>query len=176
MDLKKLISSGKASEKQLSKAWEAIIRKNYEVNGGFDYINYCDLVEGYAQLLAEYNYVRCTLIQLMFMVDDSYIDELSKRGYNIDTSNSIAYAKSINSALTRSENIVTRLTMKANEINGLIEEHGGSKPASFEEIMAGLSMSLKFSVPEEITLARFNEYKKIISERNQKVTEHGRDH
>jgi hypothetical protein len=51
----------------------------------------------------------------------------------------------------------------------MIGRDGRSSPASFEEIMAGLSLALKFAVPEDIKLSRFNEYKKIISERNQKV-------
>lgn len=176
MDLKKLLIKGKASEKELSEQWEKIIRRNYEVNGGFDYINYCDLIEGYARILAEYNVVRSLLIQLMFVVDDNYIAELEEKGYKIDTSNTIAYAESINRAFTRSENLITRLTMKSNEISEMIAEQGGSKAASFEEIMAGLSLSLKFAVSEDITLARFNEYKKIINERNQKISENGRDH
>lgn len=169
LDFKRLILKGKAKESELMEAWELIIRKNYEVNGGFDYINYCDLIDGYNSLLSDYNYVRATLIQLMFVVDDNYIEELRNKGYKIDTSDSIKYAESIAAALRRSENLITRLKMKSNEISEMIGRDGGSSPASFEEIMAGLSLALKFAVPEDIKLSRFNEYKKIITERNQKV-------
>lgn len=61
------------------------------------------------------------------------------------------------------------MKMKSNEISDMIGRDGGSKGATFEEIMAGLSLALKFAVPEDIKLSRFNEYKKIISERNQKL-------
>ena len=172
MDLKKLIVKGKASESELNEAWEFLIRKNYQVNGGFDYINYVDLVQGYNQIMAEYNVIRCTLIQLMFCVDDNYISELKDKGYRIDTTNSITYIESINAALRRSENLITRLKMKSNEIQDMMGKQGGERASSFEEIMAGLSLALKFAVPEDLKLSRFNEYKKIINERNSKV-EHG---
>ncbi|MFN9913414.1 MAG: hypothetical protein ACK53L_12560, partial [Pirellulaceae bacterium] len=120
-------------------------------------------------LLSDYNYVRATLIQLMFVVDDNYIEELRNKGYRIDTTDSLKYAESISNALRRSENLITRMKMKSNEISDMIGRDGGSKGATFEEIMAGLSLALKFAVPEDIKLSRFNEYKKIISERNQKL-------
>ncbi len=169
LDFKRLVINGKARESELVEAWEFIIRKNYEVNGGFDYINYCDLIDGYNSLLSDYNYVRATLIQLMFVVDDNYIEELRNKGYRIDTTDSLKYAESISNALRRSENLITRMKMKSNEISDMIGRDGGSKGATFEEIMAGLSLALKFAVPEDIKLSRFNEYKKMISERNQKL-------
>jgi hypothetical protein len=82
MDLKGLLIKGKASEKELFEKWEELVRENYKLNGGFDYLNYCDVIEGYNYLIAEYNVVKCTLIQLMFFVDDNYISELKEKGYN----------------------------------------------------------------------------------------------
>ncbi len=159
--------SGKANDKVLFEKWEELVRENYKLNGGFDYLNYCDVIEGYNHLIADYNVVKCTLIELMFFVDDNYIKELREKGYNIDTTDSLAYVKSINSAMHRSDNLITRMKMKANEIEGMIPKEG-KKAATFEEIMAGLTVCLEFDLPEDLKLARFNEYKKIINERNQK--------
>jgi hypothetical protein len=167
MDLKGLLIKGKASEKELFEKWEELVRENYKLNGGFDYLNYCDVIEGYNYLIAEYNVVKCTLIQLMFFVDDNYISELNEKGYRIDTKDSLSYVQSINAAMRKSDGLITRMKMKSNEIAGMLPKDG-QKAATFEEIMAGLTICLEFDLPEGLKLARFNEYKKIINERNQK--------
>jgi hypothetical protein len=145
-------------------AWEKIVQKNYEVNGGFDYLNYKDTLQAYGRLVAEYNLIRCYLIKLVFMVDNDYIAFLGDRGYKIKTTNSIEYAESINACLIRSENLITRMTMKANELKQYIMESSGDL-TTFEGIMAGLSMSLGFEIKDDITLLRFNEYKKLINKK-----------
>jgi len=38
---------------------------------------------------------------------------------------------------------------------------------TFEELMATLCVQLGFTVPDDITLARYNEYKKIIKKRSE---------
>jgi hypothetical protein len=163
-DYKRLVISGKATDQERLQAWERIIQKNYEVNGGFDYLNYKDTLQAYGRLVAEYNLIRCYLIKLVFLVDNDYIAFLGERGYKIKTANSIEYAESINACLIRSENLITRITMKANELKEYIKESSG-EVTTFEGIMAGLSMSLGFEIKDDITLLRFNEYKKLITKK-----------
>lgn len=163
-EYQRLVISGKATDHECLQAWERIIQKNYEVNGGFDYLNYKDTLQAYGRLVAEYNLIRCYLIKLVFMVDNDYIAFLSERGYKIKTTNSIEYAESINACLIRSENLITRITMKANELKEYIKESSG-EVTTFEGIMAGLSMALGFEVKDDITLLRFNEYKKLINKK-----------
>jgi len=133
-DYKRLVISGKATDQERLQAWERIIQKNYEVNGGFDYLNYKDTLQAYGRLVAEYNLIRCYLIKLVFLVDNDYIAFLGERGYKIKTANSI------------------------------IKESSG-EVTTFEGIMAGLSMSLGFEIKDDITLLRFNEYKKLITKK-----------
>jgi hypothetical protein len=163
-DYQRLVISGKATDQECLQAWEKIVQKNYEVNGGFDYLNYKDTLRAYGRLVAEYNLIRCYLIKLVFMVDNDYIAFLDERGYKIKTTNSIEYAESINACLIRSENLITRITMKANELKEYIKESSGDV-TTFEGIMAGLSMSLGFQIKDDITLLRFNEYKKLINKK-----------
>jgi hypothetical protein len=163
-DYQRLVISGKATDQECLQAWERIIQKNYEANGGFDYLNYKDTLQAYGRLVAEYNLIRCYLIKLVFMVDNDYIAFLDERGYKIKTTNSIEYAESINACLIRSENLITRITMKANELKQYIKESSG-EVTTFEGIMAGLSMSLGFEIKDDITLLRFNEYKKLINKK-----------
>ncbi|HTJ53726.1 MAG TPA: hypothetical protein VL443_29930 [Cyclobacteriaceae bacterium] len=180
-DVKK-IAIGEADEKTCAEEWEKLVRKNYETNGGFDYFNYVDLSKSYANILAESNIVKASILKLIalnlevgicfvepdeiFIVDNDLIDDLRNRGYKIDTTNKIKYRQSIEAALKKAENFVTRLKMKANEINEMMKDKGEAKRASFEEIMANLSFILGFPVPDDITLCRFNEYKKIIDQKN----------
>jgi hypothetical protein len=164
-DVTKLCYFGECSNDECIERWEDIVQKNYEINGGFDYINYKDSLQSYARLIADYNIVRCLLLKLIFVVDNDYIEQLKQRGYVIDTTNSLKYVESINSCVTRSENIVTRMKMKANELSHLIGD-SDSKVLTFEEVIASLNVSLGFEVDDNITLVRFNEYNKMMKQRN----------
>lgn len=163
-----MVIEGNASDQECLAQWEKIIQKNYEVNGGFDYINYKDTLQSYGRLVAEYNLIRCYLIKLIYMVDNDYIAFLSERGYKINTGNNQAYIDSINACLIRSENLTTRITMKANELKALMPKEDG-KITSFDGIIAGLSLCLGYEVSDNISLLRFNEYKKLIAEKNSKA-------
>jgi len=167
-DYQKLVIEGSVTGAECAAQWEKIIQKNYETNGGFDYINYKDTLQSYGRLVAEYNLIRCYLVKLIFMVDDDYIAFLGERGYRIDKSSNQAYIDTINACLIRSENLITRMTMKANELKSYIPESKGSV-TSFDGIIASLSLCLGYEVSDNISLLRFNEYKKLINEKNSKA-------
>ena len=145
--------------------WEKIVSKNYETNGEFDYVNYIDLQEGFAHLLNEYNVVKAQLLKLSFVVDENIIEELRGKGYRIDTSSKSKYIESLNSALHRSDNIISRIKIKKSEINSLIEDERTDDKPTFDSIVALVSMYLGFPIPDDIGLARFNEYKKLIKKK-----------
>lgn len=171
MDYSKVVSAGQADFKQCQDEWEKIVARNYEENGGFDYLNYIDLTKGLASLMAEYNLTKAQLLKLCFAVDDELIEDLKNRGYKIDTSGNRAFAESLANALNRCENLVSRMKMKYSELNMMIDENGGSKPISFDETIAMMSFQIGFEIKDDITLSRFNGYRKILKERAERAKE-----
>jgi hypothetical protein len=169
-----LILSGKPSQDQIVKTWEEIIKQNSRVNGDFEYESFLQLLQGYAMLLAEYTIVRAMLLKLAFVIDFPMIREVRLRGYKLVLTDSLSYAESISVCMRRVDSLVTQARMKYNELQrNYGEKKGGTKNANFEEVMAGLSMSLGFSVEDTITLSRFNEYKKMINRKNAQLQPHG---
>lgn len=140
-------------------------------------------MQSYGHYLADYNLVKASLLKLvalnlevgivighneMFIQDDDLISDLRAKGYKINTTDKNTYCESISNAMHRAEHLVTRMKMKANEINEMMKDSGGSQVVSFEEIIANLSFMLGFELPDNLTLARYNEYKKILKERNKR--------
>ncbi len=185
MDFKRLIVSGEASDIDCAKQWDLIVQKNNQANGGYDYLNYIDLMQGYGRFMADYNFVRASLLELIrlnlevgivfmegneiFVQDEDIISDLKKRGYKIDTTDANTFCESINNAMHRVEHLITRMKMKANEINAMVsEKNGGSQETvTFDSIMAFLYSQFP-NVPEDITLSRYNEMIKVLKLKHKK--------
>ena len=168
MDYYKLIVIGTATEEQCKVEWEKIISANCEQSNSYDYFNYQDLVGTYCSLLEEHVLVKATLLRLHLEVDDESIQDLRSKGYNIKDSSHEDYRDSLMVAMHRSEHLISRIKMKSNELQALI-----GQVVTFEEIMAHLTVALPgVFITDDLTLARFNEYKKIIDSRKQ--LEYGR--
>lgn len=173
LDLKKLIVAGVADQAQCQQVWDKIMERCAEVNGGLDYVGYIDLSQRQGYLLKEYNIIKAWLIKLWFVVDDEIIGNLIDRGYNIITTKenpkynhnvslSENYKRSLIDALQRSENLVTKIKMTANEIKEMFEgKQGGRQDIMFDEIMAFLLVR-GIKVEDSITLSRYNELVKIL--------------
>lgn len=146
-------------------AWEEIVKRNSDVNGSFEYNTTFNLVQSYALLVNDYNMVKACLLKLYFKVDNETIEYLKTKGYHINTSGRVAYKESLENAMRNSDNLITKYTRKQKELFTMHEKETEVKPVGFEELLAGLSAELKFPIDESITLARFNEYKKIIKNR-----------
>ncbi len=84
--------------------------------------------------------------------------------YKIDKED---YHNSIITGLNKSNNFVSRLTAKENELDKLTGNNGkvikSKKPVTFEELMASITIDLGFVVSDDITLSRYNEYCKVIN-------------
>lgn len=184
MDLKKLIVAGTASDEDCQKQWDKIIQRCAEANGGLDYVGFIDLSQRQGILLKEYNIVKAWLIKLWFQIDDEIIGYLIERGYNIITTKdnprydknisiSENYKKGLISALQRSENLVTKIKMTANEIQLMMNgKEGGRKEMVFDEIMAHLLVR-GIKVEDSITLSRYIELLKILNKSNQEENIYG---
>jgi hypothetical protein len=163
-DYIRLHKSGLLNVERLSEAWESIVKENGKHTGSNKFNNYLVNAKVYGSLVADYLMVRSALTYLSFKIDDEMIELLAKKGYRIDKSSSVKYAESINSALRRSENIGTQAIIKQNEIKKLQSDK--KEGTGFEQVMAMLSLQLGFPVPDDITLARFNEYQKLIKQKD----------
>lgn len=95
------------------------------------------------------------------------IDDLSKLGYKIDTSSSAAYAASISAADKRANSIISQVNIRKAEMDA--DNEGDYEKISFEKTLSILNSSLGFQVPEDITVAMYCEYKKVITKKSKNV-------
>lgn len=170
-----MTQSGDGDPSTAFDAYEAIIRRNGRVNGSPEFDTYLGDLLAYKNYLQDYNTITATLFCLRYEIDDDSIAWLKARGYHINTSGAAAYKKSLENCTQQAENIVSKMKSKLKAI----EKRGKDAavaPSSFEEIMAALCTALGFQVSDDITLARYNHYYKIIKERNRKTTKNREQH
>lgn len=165
---------GIAPQEKLIKQWELIIQANSKASGDFTYDSYLQLVKSYHQLVSNYTMVKLGLYKIAFVIDYEVVIDLRARGFKISLNDSASYAASIQAGLRKVDSFITRANMKRNEIEAANKEGIATKPVLFEEVLANLCAGLGFNVDDNVTLARFNEYKKIIRNKN-KVLSHGRN-
>lgn len=163
-----LIRTGRATDEDCTKQLEEIIRINTKFHGRNDYDSMLKEYKAYNRLLRDYNGIKSHLIILCYRIDWESIKYVRSKGYKINTQNSKTYEQSLEAAMHRSNNIITKLTMKKNELLKMVEEskQAANHKETFESLMAGLAFNLGYSVPDDITLARYNEYLKLIEKKN----------
>lgn len=157
---------GRQNIEKLNQVWEEIVKKNAKANESFQYDNFFAVYKSHGNLIQEYTTVKAILMKLAFKVDKIDIEYLKKKGYAINTTTSQKYLDSLLAAIKKSDNLVTRAVMKANELKsfkGKLDE----SLQTFDSVMADLTSSLGFEVKDEISLARYNELKKNIRKRNE---------
>lgn len=161
----KLLVQGVATPDECKEQWNKIVAECFNGSGTFDFIGYLDNLESYNHWLQEHNVITAQLVVLHFQVDEQIISELKEKGYNIDTSGKRAYLKSLIAAVQRSRSLLSNIKIKANQMQSYNDTLQDSKPATFDEIMAMLVMSLGFTVSDDITLARYNHYRKQLEQK-----------
>lgn len=160
---------GKGTPEELKQAWEEIMKRNGKATGDHSYTIFLMNIKSFCAMMFEFIDIRSKIIKLHYVIDQDMIKALRRKGYNINTSaGQVAYNESLNNALSRSENIITRIQIKLKEMekDNKKAESVGEDEFGFEEIVAQLNVNLGFNVDDTLTLARFNEYKKIIHKRN----------
>lgn len=168
-NLERLQISGEPDFEKCVEAWEEIVRRNGEENGSFTYMNYLSNFRAYGKLMAEYTAVKyiLTLLAVTSKLDEEtqeLLTYVTKRGYRINRSNSQAYEQSLADAMRRSDNLITRIGIKQAEINRYLAtgKKQSDDTGGFEALMANLIAALGQHIPDDVTLARYNEYRKII--------------
>lgn len=152
---------GSEDELDNQTSWDAIVQRNNEESGGLEYQNYFADLQAFSLLINEYILVKACLIKLSYKVDLELITFLKKKGYSINTKSTADYSESLNLAMRKSENLRNRFGLKQNELEETLKRQDGER-LSFEQVMANLNFLIGFNVDDNITLARYNEYRKII--------------
>lgn len=168
-----LLSKDGVSDEKCILIWDELIKLNSKQNNDLCFLSYVSNLRVFAALLADYNIIKASLLKLMFQVDDEIIAWLRTKGYVIVTTGATVYAESIARAMHASDAIVTQITMRRNKLLVKSKEQESVAPIGIEEVIANLSFSLGYEVSDGITLARFNEYKKIIRAKNEARRKHG---
>lgn len=170
-----LIVSGNPTPEELAAKWEEIIKENSKQSGNQAYDAYFQLIKSYSLLVASYIVVRASLMHIAMITDIEVIYDLRKRGYKIDLSaGETAYANSIEAALRKVEGLITRAKMKEKEIQRLYPVSDVPvKSASFDELMVTLNTGLGIIIPDDVTLSRYNEYRKILKAKQKVKTSNG---
>jgi hypothetical protein len=167
-DYKKLIKKGKYSSDECYAKWEDIIKQNGKHTNDFSYINYFQTVQQYANLIAEYNLVKALLFKVLITDYKNVIEDVAmlvSKGYNIDKSSQEKYNESIENAFKKSNNLVTKILAKQNELN----QYAGNKEtkATIGSMVANLNTAIGFKAADySILLSEYNEYRKIINKKN----------
>lgn len=166
---------GRFDAEKCAEAWEEIVRMNSEANNSTEYMGYLSAYKSYDLLLNEFTLIRAMLMKLqlassfygVLRIDQECVKYLNTKGYRINTEDEDKYAASLEMAIKRAMNFVTKITMKRNELMGMAESD--TKKPSFAEAVANLNAALGFSVdPDTLTLSMYNEYKKVLKKRNSK--------
>lgn len=179
-DYNLLAKTGVPETADCQQAWELILRRNAKELGSFEFDSYVNLAQSYASLLAEFNIIKATLVKMalnvmitgpkQYTVDDDDLELLKKKGYKLDLSSEQKYHESLAAALQRSNNIMTKIIMKHNELIRLSEANTGNNQESpgFEEVMADLDFHLGFAESRNLTLAGYNRLIKNLKQRARK--------
>jgi hypothetical protein len=133
------------------------------------------LLKGYAEIVASHTVVVAAL-EILWYVPIGHdiqkmseiLDEVRNRGYRIDTSTTDKYHKSLIAAKNKVQNMVTRAEMKRKEIERVFGQKEKTKSYGYWEVIGNLELALERSVldsPETLTLAKYNELKRGVTER-----------
>lgn len=164
----KLIKVGSPSKLECIEVWEQIVTRSCKATGSFDYMHYIETLRTYGLLIARYNIIKACLFKLTIVIGDpESMEYVTGEGYDINVSSTKAYMESIALAFTRSNALTTRILSKRKELDGYMTSESKDE-TTIEESMAYMSSNLGFNIETNITLARFNEYKKIIRKRQWK--------
>lgn len=165
-NLELLVISGKWSAEELNEAWEKIVLRNAEENGDMEIVNYVELLQAYGKLVSDYTLVKASLFKLLLVVDDATVAWLATKRYKIKTDGTHnEFLASINAALAKSNSYITHITARKLELEKLLASQSEKSQHTIEQALAALSAGLGFSVPTDVTLARFNEYKKVLKKK-----------
>jgi hypothetical protein len=130
-------------------------------------------------LLSEYTALKVTVTMLSFRYKPEDVEFMAERGYPLRSfRNSAEYADALSAVSRKVESLTTRITMNRKQLQSMQNDDRPKEFPTLEKLLAQISVELPFEVREDITLARFNEYKKLITEKHKvkrRESQYGRD-
>lgn len=149
-----------------NEVWLQIIKDNAEATDNDHFTFYTKTFLKKSALAAKYLVEKASLLMIAIKVDSVIISDLRLRGYKIDTSDDKKYLNSINAGLRRVSNITTKIGLANSQMEDIIAMAKSVKRKSADELLAEVSAGLGFAIDDSVTLARFNEYSKIVAKKN----------
>lgn len=149
-----------------NEAWLQIIKDNAEATDNSQFNFYTKTFLKKSALAAKYLVEKASLLMIAIKVDEVIINDLRLRGYKINTNNDKKYLESINAGLRRVSNLSTKIGLANSQMEEIIAMAKSVKRKSADELLAEVSAGLGFAVDDNVTLARFNEYSKIVANKN----------
>lgn len=165
----------------IRKRWSKLVADNARALDNHEYEMFAGLLAKNNKYAVQYLIVQSSLNLLTvksikkekkFVI--SVIQDLAKYGYKIDTSSSENYLASINAVKRKVLNLANRIGINKIQINTIINQASDIKPKTFDSLIAELNSRLGFVVNDNITLARYNEYNKVLTEKAKRAN-HGRN-
>lgn len=156
----------------IKKRWSKIVSDNAKALGNHEYEMFSGLLAKNNKYAVQYLIIQSSLnlltvksIKKERKFVSGLIQDLAKYGYKIDTSSSENYLNSINAAKRKVLNLANRIGINKIQINTILGKASDVKPKTFDALIAELNSRLGFVVSDTITLARFNEYNKVLEEK-----------
>ena len=149
-----------------NEAWLQIIKDNAEATDNHQFNFYTKTFLKKSAYAAKYLVEKSSLLMIAIKIDELIINDLRLRGYKIDTSDNKKYLASINAGLRRVSNLTTKIGLAGSQMDEIIEMAKQVKRKTADEMLAEVSAGLGFAVDDNVTLARFNEYSKIVAKKN----------
>lgn len=145
--------------------WEGIVKRNAEENNNLTYDYYHTLEENYCLLLVDYVSIKATISKLVIRYDEDDYNFLIEKGYRLPKfSTGLEFAEVLERASKKCEDLITKIKMNRLEL-GKLEIEGDAQPKTLQRLLSMVDVDLPFELREDITLAKYNEYKKRVKER-----------
>lgn len=164
-----LQTNGSYDKESTLTKWEQLISENSKHNNNAGYDEYLTKDKQYKSLINDYTTIKAALIKLSICADEPLRLWLWKLGYKVTFVPYEKYSVSLGAALKRLENLVSKILMVGNEISSINKERSNTQVITFDDLMANLVDRAGYSLPDNITLARFNSINKVLSKKSAKA-------
>lgn len=163
MELDKLCIEGIPDTEECAERWEEIVAIHAKAQGNAEYIGYLKTFRNYYRMINEHTLIKAILTRLSLKFEQRWVDVLNLRRYRVDTSSQEAFQNSLERVEAQLASMEVQIALAKKELDDYGRGQGkGKKNESFEAIMANLCDALRREVPDNITLARYDEYCKIV--------------
>ncbi len=169
---------GKVDNQQCLDKWEELIKRQEKETGSNNLGAYISLLKAYLSYANDHEVIRATLMLIYHsneqriakdgslvwvnLIDWKHVVWLKSKGHTIDFTTYDSMVDSVKACLHKNENLVTKAVSKRKELEKMLEGKEGGKEVEFVDIMAQLNFAWPNPVADNISLATYNSYQKIL--------------